>query len=180
MNNAEVSTELNPFEGLKRKRLPGMHMMIACDGGMPLGEALAAHFFVILHDRVKHNCLIKKALNAQEERIHQAEQSAKSLESITFLNVFGMMGASSLVSEEWSYLDDEDTFIFHIMASTAVEQVQRWIAEGSHKPFELSLLGGKIVERPQWAVDYFGTPDSEQRSEARECVKKLLSEIDDQ
>ena len=65
-----------------------------------------------------------------------------------------------------------------MMASTAVEQVQRWIAEGSHKPFELPRLGGEIVQRPEWAAEYFGTPDSDKRGEARQYVKKLLAEVE--
>lgn len=162
----------NPFKGLKRKRLPGMHMITACEGGMPLQDALAAFFFMMLHDKVKHECLIEKAL--KEERVKQA---ANTLDGVTLSYVFGLMGSSGLAFEEWSYLDDKDVFVFYMMANTAVEQVQRWIAEGSHNPFRLPLLGGEIVQRPRWATEYFGTPDSEKRSEARRYVKQLLAEI---
>jgi len=171
--------QFNPFAGLKRKRLPGMHLITACEGGMPLHDALAAFFFMMLHNQVEHNCLVKKALEEHAELVHQAVHNAKSPDGAALSNIFGIMGFSSFAFEEWSYLDDEDTFTFYLIANTAVEQVQRWIAEGSHKPFTLPALGGEIVQRPQWAIDCFGTPDSPKRAQSREYVKKLLAEIDE-
>src|SRR3989344_6801953 len=100
-----MTDKLNPFAGLKRKRLPGMHMITACDGGMPLRDALASFFFMMLHDKVKHECLIEKALREQEGRVQQAASSAESLDGIALSHVFGLMGSSSLAFEEWSYLD---------------------------------------------------------------------------
>lgn len=156
-----------------------MHMITACDGGMPLGDALAAFFFMLLHDKVEHNCLIKKASEEHEERVRQVANSAKSLDDATMVNVFGLIGSSGLVLEEWSYLDDEDTFVFYLLADSTIEQVQRWISEGSHTPYTLPHLGGEIVQRPQWAIEYFGTPDSPKRCEARAYVKGLLDEVED-
>ena len=40
------------------------------------------------------------------------------------------------------------------------------------------MLGGEIVQLPRWAAEYFGTPNSEKRSETREYVKKLLTEVE--
>jgi hypothetical protein len=80
--------------------------------------------------------------------------------------------------EEWAYLRPRDASRFLIIAQAAIEQVQRWIAEGSEDPFEIQHLGGPIVQRPQWAVEYFGNPDSPRRKEARELVQKLLEEIE--
>ena len=92
----EENERLNLFEGLNRKRLPGMHMITACEGGMPLDDALAAFFFMMLHDRVSHECLIKKEIREQEERVRQAASSAKSLDGATFSHLLGIMGSSSL------------------------------------------------------------------------------------
>jgi hypothetical protein len=166
------------FLGLQRKRLPGMNLPLACDGGMSLRDALASHFFMMLHDRVMHNCLIKEAIENNEERVKEAAKKAKSAESATMAQIFGLMGSASLAEEEWSYLDDNDVFVFYIIADTAIEQVQRWIAEGSHKPLELPNLGGAIVQRPDWAARYFGTPKSPKRKEARLTIEKLSAEIE--
>lgn len=172
-----MAESVNPFAGLERKRLPGMHLSTAREGGMPLHNALAAHFFMMLHNRVKHECLIEKALKDQKERVQQVVNRAKP-EGATLPEVFGLMGAASLALEEWSYLDENDVHVFYLIADAAVEQVQRWIAEGSHMPYKLPLLGGEIVQRPQWAAEYFGTPDSENRKEARKYVEKLLTEVE--
>lgn len=132
-----------------------MHMITACKGGAPLDNALAAFFFMMLHRMIEHNCLTKKILGAAEPH------------------------PEDWAFEEWSYLGDEDAFPFIMIAQVATEQVQRWIAEGSHTPFEIPTLGGEIVVRPEWAIKYFGTPDSNNdRKDSREYVKALLLEID--
>ncbi len=175
-----MSETLNPFEGMKRKRLPGMHLITANDGGMPLNEALAAHFFSMLHDKVQHDCLIKKAVEEYKKSVQQIASGAKTPDGATLSCIFGMIGLNSLFDEEWSYLDDKNAFIFILLADAAIEQTQRWIAWGSEKPYQLPALGGDIVLRPQWAINHFGTPDSEKRREAREYIKKLLTKIPSQ
>lgn len=141
----------NPFRHLKRKRLPGMHLITACEGGAPLDNSLAAFFFLMLHRRVEHNCLTKEILGPTEQ--HPEDWAL----------------------EEWSYISDQDAFPFLLLARAATEQVQRWIAEGSHAPYQIPTLGGEVVIRPEWAVKYFGTPDSNSsRKDSREFVKQLL------
>lgn len=145
----------NPFRHLKRKRLPGMHMITACEGGAPLDNALAAFFFMMLHRRVEHHCLTKEILGAAE---HHPEDWAL---------------------EEWSYLSDQDAFPFLLLARMATEQVQRWIAEGSHPPYQIPTLGGEIVIRPEWAIRYFGSPHTNSnRRESRMFVNQLISELE--
>jgi hypothetical protein len=40
----------NPFKGMKRKRLPSMHLITASETGVSLRDALAAYFFVMLKE----------------------------------------------------------------------------------------------------------------------------------
>jgi len=167
----------NPFEGMKRKRLPGMNMITACDGGIPLNEALASHFFIMLHDKVKHHCLIKEAQEKHKSDVEQATGMVKTPEGKTIGNIFGIMAESSLIGEEWSYLDNENALTFLLIASTAIDQIQRWISNGKEKPCHIPL--GDLVERPHWAVLYYADPKNRD-GEAEELIQKLQSEVAEQ
>lgn len=158
----------DPFEGRTMHRLPGMHLITACNGGMPLREALAAFYFMMLHDRVPHNCLIT-------ENIQHIDRCTPA--GPTMLPVLGAMVSTGLALKEWAYLDPDDAFVFLTMATASIEHVQRWIAEGSHEPYSLPHLGGSIVVRPDWAVEYFGNPDDEQRHDDRQYVLGLMQRV---
>ena len=151
-------------------RLPGMHLITACKGGMPLREALAAYFFMMMHDRVHHDCLIA-------ENVEQVERCAGH-GSPTVMPIFGEMVSCGLALKEWAFLDPNHAYVFLLMADAAIEQTQRWIAEGSHEPYSLPNLGGPIVVRPDWAIEYFGTPDDEQRQDERQHVLGLMKRVE--
>jgi len=51
--------------------------------------------------------------------------------------------------DEWAMLTDEESFAFLLLGGTALEQVQRWIAQGIQKPHSIPL--GDLVIRPEWA-----------------------------
>lgn len=144
---------LNPFGHLKRKRLPGMHLITACEGGAPLDNTLAAFFFMMLHDKVEHVCLTKEILGASEPH------------------------PENWAFEEWSYLSDNDAFLFLLLANMSTEQVQRWIASGSEKPFSIPHHGGNIVLRPDWTIGLFGNPGFGNRREMTEIINRLKAEV---
>lgn len=170
-----MKTGENPFEGLKRKRLPSMHMITALDGGVPLHDALAGFFFMMMHDKIPHSCLIKAANEKHKESVSAAVSSASSPDGAAMAGIFGAMGNSALAGEEWSYISYEDAFIFYLIADTAIEQVQRWICEGGHKPMNIPL--GDLVQRPQWAIEYFSRPER-QKEEVKALVRNLQEEIE--
>lgn len=172
----------NPFRGLKRKRLPGMHLITSLEGGVPLQEALAAHFFVMLHDRFQHDCLLISELEKYQEKVKKEIGKARNLDEAALTSIFGLFGNMDLEAEEWSYLDMKHAHIFYLLAGTAVEQVQRWIAEGVKNPYKIPL--GQLVERPEWAKKYYDNLNElesvrEEKKKARELVEKLKKEIEE-
>jgi len=184
MSSSQLETvkkeEKDPFEGMKRKRLPFIHMVSALDGEVPLLDALAAFFFLMLHDRVKHNCLISGMLEEMRKERDEALIKMKSPDSMALANVFSHMGISSWVGEEWSYISDEDAHIFYVIAGTAIEQTQRWIMEGVQDT--MGLPRGPAVLQPPWAQDFYRSEHvrgQKFRVEARELVQKLLKEIEE-
>lgn len=178
--NSSESEKFNPFEGLKRKRLPGINMIAACKGGAPLIDSLASYFFMALHGKAEHKCLIASALIKKEKQIRQTTSNAESINNAEILSrIFGSTELNSLAGEEWSYLDNEETLIFYKLADTAIKEVQRWIANGSHSPLKIPLLGGEIVQRSPWTIKQFGMPDSsEERINIKKRIDKLRTEIE--
>lgn len=172
-----METSTSPFAGLKRKRLPGMHMITALDAKVPLRDALAAYFFMSLHDQYAHTCYIRQVgaevAAATQDAIHQAG----SPEGMFLGGLFGSMASSGLALEEWSYLPVNEAFIFTLMADAAIEQTQRWINEGVQESRTIPL--GPLVTRPEWAIQYFDTPHRvSRRQEARDYVERLRREIE--
>jgi hypothetical protein len=171
-------TATSPFAGLKRKRLPGMHMITALDGGVPLLDALAAFFFMSLHDEYPHNCLIKKAEAEVDQATKEAIHGAREPDGMFMGSFFGIMASSGLKLEEWSYLPEEEVFNLYLIAHAAIEQTQRWIFDGVEKPY--SIPNGNLVERPAWAEAWtnYWEERSGRRREAREYVERLRQEIE--
>ena len=162
----------NPFAGLQRRRLPGMHMSTALDGGAPLYNMLAAFFFTILHDQLPHRCLVKKHEEELQQATDEARRSAQSLEGMTLANVFGGIASTNLYGEEWSYIDDEETVHCLLLAGAAIEQTQRWICAGVEEPKAIPL--GPLVCRPAWAPQYYAEHGD---IEAREYVERVQHEV---
>jgi len=162
------------FKGMTRKRLPALHMMIALEGNVPLREALAGYFFIILHDKIKHNCLIEQRLKKLEKDKQKTILNCKTPDNAGLGIAFGIIADLGTRGEEWSYLPEKDAYIFYLIANTAVEQTQRWIAEGVEPPYNIPL--GNLVERPQWAVAWH-EKHYKYGKEVRALVKKLQSEI---
>lgn len=164
----------SPFDGMTRLRMPGLHMITAVENGVPLREALAAHFFDMLHDKVAHTCLIRDEAKDLSSRADQAMRSASSPDAAGLSLVFGIKGQSALASEEWSYLPHEEASIFYILADGAVEQTQRWIAQGVEPPYEIPR--GNLVERPAWASLLFDDPERA-GSKVNEEIQSLLAQF---
>ncbi len=165
----------NIFKGMTRKRLPALHMMKALDGEVPLREALAGYFFIMLHDHVKHNCLIKKEFKEQIEKAKtEVIDNSKTLDDCALGLVFNSFANLGTCAEEWSYLPCEDVHIFYLIADTSIEQTQRWIFAGVEKPFEFGP--GPIVCRAEWAEKWCDI-DNHLKEESRLLIKKLYSEI---
>ncbi len=167
------------FKGMKRKRLPGMNLVTACEGSMPLIEALAAHFFVMLHDQYPHHCLIKAAQEKHNSRVEKIMGEAKNADETALTGIFGILGELPLKEEEWSYLDGQEIHIFYLLAESAIKQTQRWIAEGVEKPFQIGFDWEKFVERPEWAVKKYDSPEYRKfGQEARDYVSKMRRELE--
>jgi hypothetical protein len=149
------------FAGLKRQRLPGMHMISALEGDVPLRDALASHFFVMMHDKIEHNCLITAADDAAKGLVNEAQRNAATPDSAILSTVFGQMGLMSLYGQEWSYLSLDEAFSFYLLADTAIEQTQRWINAGKQEPFSTGY--GPLVERPAWTMRVSSEPSEKTR-----------------
>ncbi|HEX8389857.1 MAG TPA: hypothetical protein VF597_00360 [Candidatus Saccharimonadales bacterium] len=165
----------DPFAGLARKRLPGMHMITAIEGGVPLRDALASFMFMMLHDTYPHDCLIKAERDKMEAERDAAIKSAGSPDGMFMASLFGVVGSTGLTQQEWSYLPDDQVFTLYLLADVSVEQTQRWINTGQEAPFEIPR--GPLVERPVWAMIQYATPASPRTHEAREYVQRLRAEI---
>jgi len=172
-----TTTQDQLFVGLTRKRLPGMHMITAIEGGVPLRDALAAFLFMTLHDKLAHDCLIQETQAEIEESRQAAIQASANPEGMFFGGLGAIMADSGLRFQEWSYLSDQDALIFYIMADAASEQTQRWICEGVEEPYKIPL--GDLVERPAWSKPYYAIERSGRTQEAREYVARLRTEIPD-
>lgn len=171
-------SEKDPFKGLERKRLPSIHLITSLEGGIPLREALAGFFFIMLHDKVEHACLVKDVLEEWEKERDEAIGKMSSPDSAFLASIFSTMSASSLAGEEWSYLSDDEAFSFYLLADAAIEQTQRWIMEGVQRPY--TIPHGPCVTRPTWAKNFYDSPGTREqgfRVRARETVKKLQDEI---
>lgn len=165
----EESKFPNPFTGKLRRRLPCMHAITACEGGAELENYLAGYIFAMLHEKVAHTCCVAEhAKSMDAQRPHALSNPVAAVMP---------SGDFFLALQEWSYLPDKEAFVFQVIASSFVEQVQRWIAEGSKKPYESPAYGGSLLLRPAWAEAEFGTPDSSHRSEARAIILKLEAEV---
>ncbi|MES2631138.1 MAG: hypothetical protein V4611_04215 [Patescibacteria group bacterium] len=173
-----TETMTNPFAGLKRKRLPGMHMITAIEGRAPLENALSAFFFMMLHDSYPHTCLIKQAEAEAAAATDEVIRNSGSPEGMFLGSVLGGIANSNLVFEEWSYLSDQDAASILIITGTAIEQTQRWICQGVENPLMIPL--GPLVARPEWAAAYFDAPGNRQssRQESIDYVERLRTEID--
>jgi hypothetical protein len=145
----------DPFEGQQQHRLPGMHLLIACRGGAPLENTLAAHIFSMLHSCLEHDCLIKEAMRGLDEDTGQKIDSAGDPESAGVASVIGVMGSVALVHREWAFLDPKFAQIFELLAATVIREVQLWLAYGSEDPAQ-SMDGLPLVERPVWAIERLG------------------------
>lgn len=168
-------TMTSPFEGLTRKRLPGMHMIAALNGEAPLANSLAAFFFMMLHDKYPHTCLIEQARARAAADTDTAIRSARDPEGMFLGSIFGSMANNGLCLEEWSYLSHEEAFTIIFMADAAVEQTQRWICQGVEKPFTIPM--GPMVVRPDWAIAHYDSSGPSYRDESRVHVEKLRREI---
>jgi hypothetical protein len=167
--------EENIFKGMVRKRLPALHMIIALEGNVPLREALAGHFFIMLHDKIKHNCLIEQKLKKLEEDNLKVILNCKTPDSAGLGLFFGGIANLGICGQEWSYLSQEDAFIFYLIANTAIEETQRWISEGVEPPHNISMLGN-LVERPQWAGAWH-EEKYKRGKKSRALVQRLREEI---
>lgn len=136
----------DPFEGMRRLRPPAMHMISALEMGIPAIDALAGHMFAMMHDTIKHTCLTEEVRRQHEAKRRKALENAKSPDGFGMANVFSIIGSTSLHSLEWSYISDDEAFQFHLMASTMIEQVQRWINAGIEKPHR-TTFGQNLVYR---------------------------------
>lgn len=171
------ATQTNPFAGLKRRRLPGMHLITAVDGGAPLDNSLAAFFFMMLHAHYPHTCLIEQAKAEVTAATHEAVHGSSSPDGMFLGGIFGNMAQSGLALEEWSYLSDEEAFSLLLLAGNAAEQTQRWIWQGVESPYTIPL--GQLVTRPDWAVAYFDDPGRIQlHQEAVDQIALLRREVD--
>ena len=168
----------NPFEGMKRRRLPAIHLIASVQGGIPLHDALAGHLFMGLHDRLEHNCLIPESIRAQKAGVASAQTSAGSSDALGLGTFFGAISTNALLGEEWSYLPDEEPVVFSLalQATVMVEQVQRWICEGQHGPRVVGY--GPLVVRPEWAIcHYSGSKYDSLVQKPREYVARLVAEV---
>ncbi len=159
------ATLTEPFAGLKRNRLPGMHLITAVDGGATLDNSLAAFFFMMLHAHYPHTCLIEQAEAEVAVATHEAVHSSSSPDGMFLGSIFGNMAQSALTLEEWSYITDEEALSLLLLAQSAAEQTQRWICQGVEPPHKIPL--GQLVARPDWAIAYF---DKTERIELRQKV----------
>ena len=166
----------NPFEGLQRRRLPGMHMTTALDGGAPLDNTLAAFFFAMLHDTLPHECLVKRHEAELKQATTESLRTASSPDGMFMAGLFGGMAKSGLYGQEWSYITDEEAFLCLLLASSAIEQTQRWICDGVEEPM---MIGpGPLVARPDWAAPHqAASANTDRRVEAREYVARLMHEV---
>lgn len=161
----------DPFAGRRRCRLPAIHLITALEGEVPLREALAGFFFVMLHDLIKHRC----SISAQKAELREATRRADG-DDASFLTAFGKMPLLRSYGEEWSFLGDDDAYQFFLLADAAIEQVQWWIAYGVEPPRDFSLLGTTLVTVPP-AVAAYLQRQARARSPSRRYVATLRREI---
>lgn len=159
---------MNPFEGMPRKRLPSMHLITELEGDVSLRDALAGYLFVMLHDRVQHNCLLKSVMEHNAKLREENKPTTPDGAVLGF--VFGAMADLGNAGEEWSYLGEGDACVFYILADACIEQTQRWIAAGKEPPYEIPL--GPLVERPGWTHFHNWTDPK-----CVEAVRRLSAEI---
>ncbi len=110
--------------------MPVMHMLTAREEKVTLYDALAALFFVQLHDRVEHNCMLKDVDFKQLEKNSASEFAQASSGDVGVAMLFGRMASLGPICEEWAYLSEDDIFIFRLLASSAVSNAQSWIEKG--------------------------------------------------
>lgn len=171
---------LNPFEGMTRLRPPGTDLATACDGGMPLDNALGAFFFYMLHDSYPHDCLPAKMIDETRKRAYVLVGNKPDgwfAESERLLTASSAKSAVAYAFEEWAYLPDHIAFVFELMAGQAAEHTQRWIAWGNMDPYQIRYVGGSIVERVPATIAAWGDPDSPKRAVARERVLELMNSV---
>jgi len=177
---------MNPFEGMTRKRYPAMHMITALHGGVPLIDALAGHFFRMLHDRIEHNCLLKPIIEENERKENERINNCSDIESCTMGSIFNMMGMNELCGEEFSYLDNSDVYIFYMIADSTIEATQDWLGHGKEPIKTQSVVinspdGSQRREVPLFSINelvktHFNTFD---HTEDVEYVRKISAEFQD-
>ena len=145
----------NPFEGLQRLRLPGMHMITAREGGVPVEEAVASCLFTMFYDRLEMKFVSAEIM----DELANTPVRAGNPDQVTLGLLTKMMTQSSIAGEEWSYISDEQAAPFIDYATKAIEYIQREMAHGRFVPGG-RLLANWVERTDEWAERYPLAPDA--------------------